>query len=74
MPSLFVQVIVVPAGTVIDVGLKAELSIQTSFAPGPDGPPSPYEFELFEQPCEKLRITNRKLIPASNLILEPINL
>jgi hypothetical protein len=80
VPPLFVQVIVVPAATVIVDGLKELLWIQTSFTPGPPEPPGfppppPMLYiELdFEQLMEMLKTVISMPILINNLFFELID-
>ena len=63
IPSLFVQVIVVFAATVIVEGLKSELWMKTSFNPGS---------EVLVQLFKILRKTTRTAIPTDNRLVVPI--
>jgi hypothetical protein len=75
--SLFVQVIVVPAVTVIVAGLNAIPWMKTSSAPGelvpvvfPPPVPVMFSIELLEQLNEMLIIVNRIPKPTKNLLVE----
>ena len=63
-PSLFDQVIVVFATTVMVDGLNAEFWMKTSFNPGS---------EALVQLFKILRTAKRKTMPTDNLLFVPIN-
>jgi hypothetical protein len=63
-PSLFVHVIVVPALTVIEDGVKAIPCMKTSFVPGPS--------DVFVQLFVMMSMEKSKAKPVKILLFDPI--